>query len=527
MNFQEESYSVRVNGEYKGQYQFDTVYTAIAELEKNGIAFSYWRRHDGIIMSYNASYDFKVCESVAITAVYKGKVAPTPLITTANLVGITLTGTEAANRKLSFSSRYQLPEGYTKVECGHLICSKNINFVIGEPPTGVTKAKSNMQTDRGEYMSSLSGVKPNAVRYGRGYLIYTDPNGTQNTIYAKIVKGVFPTSQGGTNMALDVKVKIDLQKPAGKAAAWFPLIITADEETAIDYAECKDLEEVAAAGFADTTDVYKAAALMFSQKNPPAKIAVAGLTATSELGDLLSEGWRQIILVGTDTSQTNAKAIATAIAATKDKMFFATVTASTAVSSIKTVGGERTVVFVHSSNIAVAALVGEAAGRDVGSFTYKNLILTGITPDVLTDSEIEAIHTAGGITFVTKAGDNVTSEGKTVSGEYIDIIDSEDYVIQQLEYQTQKTLNNMDKVPYDNNGIAVLESVAVNVMKDAYNKGMIATNDDGSPAYSVDYAMREQTEPEDRAARKYLGGKFSFALAGAIHTVEITGEIIV
>ena len=64
-------------------------------------------------------------------------------------------------------------------------------------------------------------------------------------------------------------------------------------------------------------------------------------------------------------------------------------------------------------------------------------------------------------------------------------------------------------------------------MKDAYNKGMIATNEDGSAAYTVDYAMRENTEPADRAARKYLGGQFSFALAGAIHEVEITGEIII
>jgi hypothetical protein len=83
----------------------------------------------------------------------------------------------------------------------------------------------------------------------------------------------------------------------------------------------------------------------------------------------------------------------------------------------------------------------------------------------------------------------------------------------------------MAKVPYDNNGIAVLESVAVNVMKDAYNKGMIAANEDGTPAYTIDYAMREDTSEEDRAARKYLGGQFSFKLAGAVHTVEITGEI--
>jgi hypothetical protein len=152
-------------------------------------------------------------------------------------------------------------------------------------------------------------------------------------------------------------------------------------------------------------------------------------------------------------------------------------------------------------------------------------VLKGIAAQELTDVEVEAIHEKGGITFITKAGDNVTSEGKLAGGEYIDVIDSEDYIIQQLAYKTQKILNNAAKVPYDNNGIAMLESVAVDVLQGAYNDGMIATKEDGSPDYSVSYALREDTTEANRAARKYLGGTFSFALAGAIHYVEISGTI--
>ena len=131
------------------------------------------------------------------------------------------------------------------------------------------------------------------------------------------------------------------------------------------------------------------------------------------------------------------------------------------------------------------------------------------------------------MTFVTKAGDNVTSEGKLAGGEYIDIIDSEDFIIQQLAYKTQKVLNKTAKVPYDNNGIALLESVAVDVLQDAYNNGMIVTNTDGTPGYTVSYAKREDTKATDRANRQYLGGSFSFSLTGAVHEVEITGSITV
>lgn len=322
-------------------------------------------------------------------------------------------------------------------------------------------------------------------------------------------------------MALDVIVKIDLKKPIGKLAFGYPLILT-EGETAIEYTECKSLDEIDTETYSIESDVYKAAALMFQQDNPPAKIAimtaVTGNAATA-LAEVAAKGWRQLMTIGiTETS-----GIVEHINNTADKIFFTTVTASSGLSALGK--NDRVVGFVHKDPLAIAALVGEAAGREVGSFTYKNLVLKGIEPEDLSDAEITAITTANGITFVTKAGDNVTTEGKAMSGEYIDIIDSKDYVISNLEYQTQKMLNTMGKIPYDNNGIAVLESAAVNVMNDAYNKGIIATNEDGTPGYSVDYATREETDENDRVIRKYAGGNFSFKLAGAIHEVEITGEI--
>ena len=325
-------------------------------------------------------------------------------------------------------------------------------------------------------------------------------------------------------MSLDVKVKIDLSQPVGKASFGYPLIINVGE-TAIDYTECKTLEEIITAGFAATTDTYKAAALMFGQSNPPEKVAVNQVTGTivEGLGAIINKGFRQIVVVGDLSEGEDLSDIATYVETTKDKMFFATATSKAGLTDIG--NGDRTVAFVHTNPLAVSALVGESSGRDVGSFTYKNLILKNITPMDLTDSGISEIHTAKGITFVTKAGDNVTTEGKCVSGEYIDIIDCKDYIITNLEYQTQKLLNSMAKVPYDNNGIAMLENVAVNVLKDAYNLGMIATDAEGKPMYSVNYAMREDTSETDRAIRKYIGGKFSFTLSGAVHEVEITGSI--
>ncbi len=335
-------------------------------------------------------------------------------------------------------------------------------------------------------------------------------------------------------MALDVKVKIDLTKPIGGVGLGIPLILEENATVAVAYTECKSLAEVITAGFDDTTKVYKAANAMLMQDNPPEKIAVCATTEPTAtwLNDAanVSKDWRQLVVVTNSETATAYGAVMNKIETTDSKMFFANLETDDS-TSLTVAGINRTVLFYCNATeeqpSPVSALVGATAGLDVGSFTYKNLILKGILPQDLSDLQIEEIHAKGGITFVTKAGDNVTSEGKTAGGEYIDIIDSKDYIISNLEYQTQKTLNNTDKIPYDNNGIAMLESVAVNVMRDAYNKGIIATNDDGSAAYTVSYAKRADTEASDRAIRKYVGGQFAFLLAGAIHEVEIKGEIII
>jgi len=335
-------------------------------------------------------------------------------------------------------------------------------------------------------------------------------------------------------MALDVKVKIDMTKPIGSIGFGIPLVLEENANKAIAYTECYSLEDVVTAGFAVTTKVYKAASTIFMQDNAPEKIAVCATNGTAAvwLGviDNASKDWRQLVVVTESETAIDVSGIMAAVEGLDNKMYFADIAANDN-TSLAVVGIEKTVLFYCDPTTEypspAAALVGATAGRKAGSFTYKNLILKGIAAQNLSEAQLRAIHAKGGITFVNKAGDNVTSEGKVAGGEYIDIIDSKDYIIGNLEYQTQKTLNAADKVPYDNNGIAMLENVCVTVMRDAFNNGIIAANEDGTPAYAVNYAAREDTEASDRAARKYIGGKFAFALAGAIHETEITGEITI
>ncbi len=331
----------------------------------------------------------------------------------------------------------------------------------------------------------------------------------------------------------DVNVKIDLAKPIGNVGFGIPLLLVENAAQAVEYTVVSTMAEIVAAGFASETDVYKAAQLLWMQNNAPKQIAVCAVIGTSAdaMADeiLVGKGWRQLIVINGGEDDTDYTALITAIEALEGKMLFIGLPVDDD-TVINTNGLRRTVLFYCDSTdnypIPVAAFVGEMAGRKAGSFTYKNISLKGIPAQELTAVEVDAIHNKGGLTLIQKAGDNVTSEGMVAGGEFIDVIDTEDYIVQQLVYKTQKLLNNADKVPFDNNGIAMLESVAVDVLQGAFNNGMIAVREDGTPAYSVAYAKREDCSEDDRGNRRYLHGTFNFTLAGAVHYVEITGTII-
>lgn len=335
-------------------------------------------------------------------------------------------------------------------------------------------------------------------------------------------------------MALDVIVKISQTAIAGKDGFGMPLILTTNLTDAVPYTLCETLEDVKNACGSES-EAVKAADLIFAQKNKPSKIAVYGSkeAGTTAIAEVISKPWRQLIVIKGDSDETTDAAISAYIEST-NKLFFITVSSIEELANLKDYS--RTVAFYYDlkngENLvqpyAVAALVGETAGRTVGSFTYKNIIIKGLVPLEISDNQLGEIHNGGALTVVTKAGDIVTTDGKVCSGEFIDIIDSKDWIIQQIEYRTQQMMNNSDKLPCTDTGISVLENATANVLQEAFTNGMIATAEDGTtPLYTVNFKKRSEMSAEERASRTYTGGNFEFTLAGAIHSAEIKGELII
>ncbi|MDF2657764.1 MAG: hypothetical protein K0Q94_555 [Paenibacillus sp.] len=332
----------------------------------------------------------------------------------------------------------------------------------------------------------------------------------------------------------DVTVTINLLQPAGITGFGKPLILGTKTGGAA-YKEYSDLAGLTP-DFAATTEVYKAAAALLGQgANSPASFAVVAYDGTS--GDpvaTLQANWDRdwYFLIATESDVADIKLIADVVEGKGFKMFATRTDDTTDLVTLKAQDYDRTFVIYHSSATEVAkypdaAWVGARGSSPVGSVTWKFAQLVGITADTIGKATVESVDADGGNVYVMRGGQPRTGEGKTVSGEFIDVIMSKDWVKLNIENSIQTLLNNNPKVPYTNSGIGQLEGATINVLKAGHNQGIIAEDDDGIPLYSTNFPSREQSNPADRAARKYTGATFTFQLAGAVHEGAITGTITV
>lgn len=210
-------------------------------------------------------------------------------------------------------------------------------------------------------------------------------------------------------------------------------------------------------------------------------------------------------------------------AATKDDTD-ATDTTST-LKALKDAGYDRTVLMYSATASAYpeAAFVGEGAPTDPGSRTWSYKRLAGVTVDSLTAAEISNVKNKNGnvYTNMTASGTPVTRDGKVVSGEWIDIIRGVDWSYARLTERLLSILVNNPKIPYTDNGIAIVGAEILAQRQDGINVGFLAGSEDDTLTLPkvADIAFN------DKANRILTGVEFTWILAGAIQFTVINGTV--
>lgn len=172
--------------------------------------------------------------------------------------------------------------------------------------------------------------------------------------------------------------------------------------------------------------------------------------------------------------------------------------------------------------------LGKLLPQNPGSATLAYKTLASVQADNLTDSQQSNLQAKNGNYYVTIAGINVISGqfggGISGAGEFIDIAWGIDWLQSSIQIDVFALLAGNLKVPYTDQGASMIHAV---VQKDLNLATTPAFNFLASNPAPVCTVPRVATvDGTDVAQRNLPNVTFSGTLAGAIHTLQISGVLV-
>lgn len=283
--------------------------------------------------------------------------------------------------------------------------------------------------------------------------------------------------------------------------------------------------------FGSTSEEYKLATAVLGQNPQIAEIATLGILYGSSVdGAPLVTALNELILSDNDfyyiVSPIHTTAVITDLAAwtdTQDKFY----AASTDVKTLgDTLNRNNTALLVHNNPASYPAegWVGVMAPREIGTATWRFKTISGITPATYNATDVAAIEEANGNTYIREGGVNITSNGVTTSGEWIDVIQTTHYLKARVAEAVFSLMVMKDKIPYDQSGLNMVEAAITTALLNTPD-GMLARDASGNKIFSVYVPPIDSIPATNKANRLLQGVKFRATLAGAIEDVDVEGTL--
>ena len=176
------------------------------------------------------------------------------------------------------------------------------------------------------------------------------------------------------------------------------------------------------------------------------------------------------------------------------------------------------------------AAVAKCLSYPTGSETWAFKQLASVYPSELSSTLKKAITEGNSNYFAQYAGRNITMNGKTRGGEWIDIIRGRDWLQNDMQLRILNLLLMNPKIPYTNSGIALVETQMMASLKAAQERGIVATdefdeNNKLVPGFITSVPNSQSLTPTQKASRVLTDCKFAARLAGAIHAIQVKGSL--
>ena len=337
-------------------------------------------------------------------------------------------------------------------------------------------------------------------------------------------------------MASYKDVVVDIQRLTARLRSdglWLPLILTTQSDN--EYKEYSGIDAVALDFGTDTT-AYGMAAAMFSQDPAPQKVAIVGImnygdmTAVTDGLSLVYGAHYFTFLVSDIVEQNGREALANW--ATAFKVFYTSVISVAELTTISNPNSDYVMYCVHDKKATFeehmdAAIVGKCIMFAPGSATWNFKNLNGISPQEFIDQAtmVDMINEKGYVTYITTMGRNRTTGGYVTSGEYMDIMLGVLWIRTTMEQRIQSLLFNTPKIPYTDEGIALIASRIDSTLRDATEMDIIRETAGGIGEYTINIPTVAGIDPNNIANRKLVDLTWDAYLAGAVHHVNINGVV--
>lgn len=301
-----------------------------------------------------------------------------------------------------------------------------------------------------------------------------------------------------TNYELDITVDGTLHKLNNISIAitdTWTLVATAIQAALRSFTSSTETVEI---------DVDKKIRVTSATDGEASTILISSGTAGGGSGDLLA--------VITALGATYTATVDTAIPGSEDIATY-----------IKANSYERTATYFSTNaltNYIDAAPMGERFPKDPGIGTWKFKTLAGVTADDLTTSERSTALSKNANIYIQRANISMVEEGTVGVGEYIDVIRGIDWLESSIQENIFAQLVQTEKVPYTNEGIAVIEGLLQQALDVAVQRGVLLS-------YTTSVPLVEDISSANKIARILPDVKFSGVLAGAIHFVQVSGVVSV
>lgn len=317
----------------------------------------------------------------------------------------------------------------------------------------------------------------------------------------------------------------------GVSSQGFGLVLVFDHENEIPYMEIGGESELTDLdGVTVDSRVYKLVQKIFMAKPGPTEVAVFGTLAidSSEieeaLNSLLDEQKNDWFTLTMTDNSTETLTRVSKWALANDKLLFST---TQDIGLVEAIESPNTAIGYHEEedDFFAEGLASNMAMALPGSITAKFEEVQGSLPSTITLTELNALHKENGFSYIRSKGRNYVSEGKMTDGTYIDITLGSYFIKFRLEEALFLLAMNNGKIPYSDKGIAMIVAEVETILKTATRQGIIL-EENGQGVYKITALRRNEMLKNDIANRVYDGVSVTAVVAGAIHSSEITINLV-